>query len=270
MTEQTTGMRQQQAGQSVIDELLRQQAGTPARTWFARLIGASPLGADSQPWYRGALGEIAVGRILATLPADWTVFHALPIGKKGADIDHVVIGPGGIFTINTKNHSGKAVWVADRTLLVSGQKQPHIRNADFEATRVTTLLRERMPALPPVQPVIAVLAPKSLTIKVKPEVVAVLAADRLKRWLLKRPVVLTAEQLAELTAIIDDRATWPVSVFPPMENAVVRFAELDASVRSAHRRRQLVALLGSVVLIGGGYVVIQMVLGVYIAAVTGG
>ena len=118
MTDIAPGMRGQTAGQSVIEELLRQQLGTRERNWFGRLIGDSPLGADSLPWYRGALGEIAVGRILATLPADWTVFHALPIGKKGADIDHVVIGPGGIFTINTKNHSGKAVWVAGHTLMV--------------------------------------------------------------------------------------------------------------------------------------------------------
>jgi hypothetical protein len=270
MTDQTIGMRRHAAGQSVIDELLRQQTGTPDRTWVGRLIGASPLGADSQPWYRGALGEIAVGRILATLPAGWTVFHALPIGKKGADIDHVVIGPGGIFTINTKNHSGKSVWVADRILMVSGQKQPHIRNADFEATRVTTLLRERMPALPPVQPVVAVLEPKSLSIKVKPEHVTVLTAAGLRRWLLKRPVVLTAEQLAELAAIIDDRATWPAPVFPPVENAGVRFAALDASVRAARLRRKVVSLLGIAAVFGGGYLGIQVVLAAYLAAVTGG
>ena len=270
MTDPIVGMRQNVAGQSVIDELLRQQVGTPDRNGFGRLVGDSPLGVDSLSWYRGALGEVAVGRILATLPAEWTVFHALPIGKKGADIDHVVIGPGGIFTINTKNHSGKAVWVAGQTLMVSGQKQPHIRNAEFEATRVTTLLRERMPSLPPVQSVVAVLDPKSLLIKVKPERVAVLTAAQLRRWLLKRPVVVTAAQLAELAAIIDDRATWPAAVFPPMENAAVRFTELDTQVRAARRRKSLLALFGAVLLIGVSYAAIHLVLPAFIASITGG
>ena len=28
------------------------------------------------------------------------------LGEKGSDIDHVIIGPGGVFTLNTKNHTG--------------------------------------------------------------------------------------------------------------------------------------------------------------------
>lgn len=247
-------MRQQVAAQAVIEELLRQQAGTPERSWFGRLLGSSPLGESSVSWYRGALGEIAVGRILATLPAEWTVFHALPIGSKGADIDHLVIGPGGIFTINTKNHSGKSVWVGGQTLMVSGQKQPHIRNADHEAKRVTTLLRERMPELPAARPVVAILEPDRLRIKTKPEQTKVLSAAQLHRWLLKRPVTLTPEQLAELAAIIDAPSTWPQPLLPPTENPMGRFALLHATVRAAESRRRLWSLLrwlaGALLLVG--------------------
>ncbi len=145
-------MGEQFAAQSVIEELLRHHAGTPKRNAFGRFFGYSPLDADSVSWYLGAKGEIEVGKVLATLPPEWTVFHDLPIGKKGSDIDHLVIGPGGIVTINTKNHSGKKIWVAGQTLMVSGQKVPYIRNADFEANRVTALLRERMPQLQAAQP----------------------------------------------------------------------------------------------------------------------
>lgn len=270
MNEQVMGMRQQQAGQSVIEELLRQQVGAPERTWFGRLIGVSPLGPNSVSWYRGAVGELAVGRILATLPDEWVAFHALPIGKKGADIDHLVIGPGGIVTINTKNHSGKSVWVGGQTLMVSGQKVPHIRNADFEATRVTTLLRERMPLLPAAQPVLAILDPKTLNVKAKPEHVTVLSAARLRRWLVKRPVVLSPDQLAELTAIINERSTWPPAVLPPVENAPALFAGLDAEVRAAHGRRRLVSVLGTATLVVGGWFASQGILHAYISAVTGG
>ena len=63
-----------------------------------------------------------------------------PVGKGDSDIDHVVIGPGGVFTINTKNHSGQKVWVAGRIFLVNGQKQPHLRNAGHEAQRASRLL----------------------------------------------------------------------------------------------------------------------------------
>ena len=237
-------MGQQFAAQSVIDQLLRQHADTPARTAFGRLFGYSPLSDESVSWYLGALGEIAVGEILATLPPEWTSFHALPIGTKGSDVDHIVIGPGGVFTINTKHHAGKRVWVGRRTVMVSGHKQPYIRNSEHEAGRVTKLLRERMPLLPAAQPVLALVSPQSLTIKTKPEQVKVVADTGLRRWLLKRPSVLEAVELGRLAAIIDDPATWPPALFPPTENPMQRFAALRSEVRSARVRRSLWKILG--------------------------
>ncbi|TFC60813.1 nuclease-related domain-containing protein [Cryobacterium sp. TMB1-7] len=248
-----TTVRHQVAAQSVIETLLRQQEGVPQRNWLGRLLGDSPLSPDSVAWYRGALGEIAVGRMLATLPSDWAVFHALPIGKKGADIDHLVVGPGGIITINTKNHSGKNVWVGGQTLMVSGHKQPHIRNADFEAKRVTTLLRQRMPELPAALPVVAILDPRQLRIKTKPQQTTVLSARQLILWLQKRPPVLTGLQVAALTAIIQEPGTWPTPPLPPIDNPMARFTELDGAVRAADLRRRLMAglrwLAGSAVVI---------------------
>ncbi|TFC93625.1 MULTISPECIES: nuclease-related domain-containing protein [Cryobacterium] len=244
MTNQAPSMGAHQAAQSVIEELLRQQNGTPERTRFGRIFGVSPLGDGSVSWYRGAKGEIAVGEILATLPPEWRIFHALPIGKKGADIDHIVIGPGGLFTLNTKNHRGQGVWVAGRTLMVSGRRVSHIRDSEHEADRVTRLLRERMPRLAAAQPVIALVDPKSLTIKKSPERVAVVRDTGLRRWLLARPPVFGSAELTDLAAVIDDPATWPTAVFPPTEQPMVDFAALDAQVRQAHLRSTLWKLLG--------------------------
>ncbi len=239
------------AAQAVIEVLLRQQDETPTRNRFARVFGYSPLGDESVTWYLGAQGEIAVARILATLPTGWTVFHALPIGKKGADIDHLLIGPAGVFTINTKNHPGKGIWVAGQTLMVSGHKVPHIRSAEYEADRVTKLLRQRMPHLAAVHPVVTVVNPKSLTIKKKPDLVRVLAATGLRRWLLAQPVLLGPAELAVLRQIIDDPATWPVPLFPPTENAPQLFAALASEVRAALVRRTTWKLGGIAALLGG-------------------
>ena len=53
----------------------------------------------------GAQGEDKVTRVLQSLPESWYVFNDLTV--NGAQIDHVLIGPKGIFTIETKNYSGK-------------------------------------------------------------------------------------------------------------------------------------------------------------------
>ena len=59
-------------------------------------------------WERGAQGERETAAALAGLPAGWTVLHdvAWP-DRQLANIDHVVVGPPGVFVIDTKNWSGR-------------------------------------------------------------------------------------------------------------------------------------------------------------------
>ncbi len=54
---------------------------------------------------RGASAEEHVGSLLEALPADeWRVFHDASLGH--GNIDHTLIGPPGVFTIETKSHPG--------------------------------------------------------------------------------------------------------------------------------------------------------------------
>lgn len=52
----------------------------------------------------GYLGERAVGEWLDTLPREYRVFHDVPVdeGKGAFNLDHVVVGPTGLFAIETK------------------------------------------------------------------------------------------------------------------------------------------------------------------------
>jgi len=242
-------MRERFAAQSVIEELLHCQRDQPRRSLLARLFGVSPLCPESEPWYRGAKGEIAVASLLAQLPPAWTVFHALPIGNRGSDIDHLVVGPGGVFTINTKHHSGQNVWVAKHTMLVSGRSTPYIRNAEFEASRVGAMLRERMPLLPPVQPVIALVGAKQVTVRERPAKVRVVEAQGLVTWLTRLAVVINESELDLLVDILDDPATWhaaPVVVRPEVWD---QFRALDREVRGARLVRAGWALAGSLAVV---------------------
>jgi hypothetical protein len=238
-------MRTRIAGQEVIAELLREQARVPRRSALGRLFGRSPLSMVSRPWYVGAEGEIAVGRELTGLPTGWTVLHALPVGTRGSDIDHVVIGPGGVFTLNTKHHAGKNIWVARRTFMVNGRKVPYLRNAESEAARLQKMISERMPSVASVQPLLVLVAPKQITIREEPDRVGVLTSRQLRRWLEKQPVVLPEPQLSAVAALLDDPALWATSS-RGRGDLSAGFAALDAEVRSARSRRKLWAGAGLV------------------------
>lgn len=82
---------------------------------------AARLTQAAEKWERGAEGEEATARALAALPAgEWTVFHdrRWP-GRKLANVDHVVVGPPGVFVIDSKNWTGK-VEVRDQVLRQNG------------------------------------------------------------------------------------------------------------------------------------------------------
>ena len=253
MTLHPPAMRNRIAAQLVIEHLLFRQTAVPPRTRVARLFGKSPLCPESESWYLGAQGEITVGKLLATLPVDWTAFHAVPIGKNDTDIDHILVGPGGIFTINTQHHCGKRIAVGARTVTVSGHKKAYLPAAEHEAERVTTVLRERMPLVAPVQPVIALVDPKQITFRDKPVQVKVLDARGLLRWLEKLQPVLSDDEIAEAVVILDSPATWRQHPTPAPDDVMTRFAALDGQVRRA-RIRRLVWTAAGVLGVGGGAV----------------
>ena len=226
---------------AVIVETIRAQAGTPPRSTAARVFGRSPLGAESLPWYLGAIGELEVGRILDQLGPGWSAIHAIPVGRSGSDIDHLVIGPGGVFTINSKFHDGKNVWVGARRLLVNGQRTDHLRNAAFEGRRVAKLLSSSTSGPVAVTPIVAIVGSRRITVRERPADVVVLSARELARWLHRRPVALSEEQVAKLTRIAFDASTWGNPDLPAPD--LIAFAELREIVGTARTRRQLWALL---------------------------
>ena len=269
MSVTATTMSSRIAAQAVIEELVGDATHLAPRSRVERILGRSPLSSSGVPWYLGAQGEIAVGRMLEQLPEGWTVFHALPVGTKEADIDHLVVGPGGVFTINTKHHRGKAIWVANRTLMVSGHRQPHIRNAEHEAARVTRLVHQRLRLDGRVRPIVAIHGAASLVVKERPDLVAVLDARHLRRWLLERPVQLDPEDVARIVALVDDPTTWRTELSEPGRHLMARFTELDQEVRAADTRRTLWTLGGLGAIGAGAVIAAPALLSAVLASVMG-
>jgi hypothetical protein len=69
-------------------------------------------------WLQGAVGEEEVGALLEKLREEgWQAIHDVVVGERG-NVDHILVGPGGIFTIETKSHRGRiAVEAVDEWML---------------------------------------------------------------------------------------------------------------------------------------------------------
>jgi hypothetical protein len=86
-------------------------SGLPLVALAAAVIGVLVLADLSvepifNKWDQGAVGEEKVGAILEGLAPDgWLAIHDVSLGR--GNVDHVVVGPGGVFAIETKSHRGR-------------------------------------------------------------------------------------------------------------------------------------------------------------------
>ena len=76
---------------------------------------ACRLQREAEMWEKGAAGEQATGLELRRLPPDFVSLHDLSIPGSKANADHLVIGPPGVFLIDTKVSNGR-VRTSDGTL----------------------------------------------------------------------------------------------------------------------------------------------------------
>lgn len=231
------------AGYEVIREFLARHSARPPRSALARFFGLSPIHADDASWYTGALGEQAVGRQLARLGPEWTVLHAIPVGAGESDIDHLLIGPPGVFSLNSKRHKGKKIWVADRRILVAGQKVDHLRNTRHEASRASKLLSQARGRTVPVTGALVFVATEQITIRSRPTDVLISTEGSILRALKKLKPQIHPDEVAAIVDVAARDSTWSSKPGAPVQpGLVVEFAEL-VRVENVSRRTRLVWLL---------------------------
>lgn len=115
--------------------------------------------ASIENWQQGAFGEAETAKVLAKLPPEWAVLHDLRNGDY--NFDHVVVGPPGLFLLNSK-------WSTYRLELADGEARgvhpddesltmrldPMIRQAKRDAVDLKRTIQARTGRALWVQPVI--------------------------------------------------------------------------------------------------------------------
>ncbi|WP_279628025.1 nuclease-related domain-containing protein [Streptomyces glaucescens] len=78
-------------------------------------------------------------------------------------MDHLAIGPAGVFSINSKSHRGKTVWYGDTAVTMNGSPTRRIAVGQSEARRISRVLSTRCGVDVPVRPVISAVNATKLT-----------------------------------------------------------------------------------------------------------
>ena len=150
---------------------------------------------DAVAWRRGAAGERRTARLLGPLERQgWAVLHDLAVPHSRANLDHLVIGPGGVFVIDSKQYRGQ-LQLDSSGRLWHGRDPlaPALRAVSFEADQAAQALPDPGVA---VVPVVAVHGAQVPWGKVVMDGVPVVPARRLPSMLRALPAVLGPERVA--------------------------------------------------------------------------
>ena len=149
---------------------------------------------DAVAWRRGAAGEQRTARLLRPLERQgWVVLHDLAVPGSAANIDHLAIGPSGVFVIDSKQYRGRLqlnpsgrLWHGRYPL------DPTLRAVSFQADRAAQVLADPQVVVP----IVAVHGVQVPWGKVVTQGVPVVSARRLPSVLRTLPAVLGPERVA--------------------------------------------------------------------------
>jgi hypothetical protein len=154
---------------------------------------------DAVAWRRGAAGERRTARLLAPLERHgWAVLHDLAVPGSRANLDHLVIGPGGVFVIDSKQYRGRLQ--IDPTGRLWHGRYPlasTLQAVSFEADQAAQVLPD--PGVV-VVPAVAVHGAQVPWGKVVIQGVPVVSARRLPSMLRQLPAVLGPERVAAVAS----------------------------------------------------------------------
>lgn len=162
-------------------------------------------------WLRGGQGEALVAWYLNDLPKDFHVFHNIMV-QTAADIDHVVIGPTGIFCLSTKSSRGQYSLASDGQYLLNGKETDHI----LQAQRLAMQLKDRLAGIcgkiPWIQPVLIVPF-VFIDFPTRQQKAWVVHEDNLPEVFTDGPIVLKAEDVERYAKAMDMIAEHAKEVF---------------------------------------------------------
>lgn len=199
------------------------RSGLAADLSATRHVLPAPPAASGHP-HRGAFGGLV--RALGGRPFDgerkistqlarlvrrdprWRYLSAVPAGVYGAHIDHLVVGPGGVYTVDARSHPNSQIWVRGNVFRVDGAAYPYVSNSRHEALRAARCLSAACGFGVEVAGVIAVAGPEEFSVREPAADVHVVEHTALRSWLRARGPVLDPPTLAAVYDAARHASTW--------------------------------------------------------------
>ena len=156
-----------------------------------------------ESFFRGARGEERVAKVLAALPDTYHVFNDFEVGVD--HVDHVVVGPAGVFSVETKSWRGE-VAVVEGHVLVNGTlpSRDPIVQAQREADKVRSAIKQ-LGFEVTVVPVVCFASDTFAEDVTQCGPVRILNANAIEGWFAAQPEILLLNDAARMAQLMETR-----------------------------------------------------------------
>jgi hypothetical protein len=192
-------------------------AVAPFNTWLASASAAAAglaclfvctrLPAEARYWNKGASGEKRTATYLEPLlKRGFVVFHDRQLPGSRANIDHIAIGPTGVFVIETKYISGTIEVLNDRLFVADHHRDGYIQQVYRESIATQIALGEVLNAVRlTVTPVLCIHGARTPRFDHTVGGVRLLSGKDLRRLAELPDTLLSPDQVQEVAAFADKR-----------------------------------------------------------------
>lgn len=130
-------------GIAILGIVFSRYIGVPLLGLFTTAVAILFFKANFRQWGNwtvGKRGELAVSEALKDLPNDYVLLNDLMLPDGRGNVDHLIVGPNGLFMIETKNYSSFVKCIGD-DWFINGQK---IKSLSKQAKRNAIAVRENL------------------------------------------------------------------------------------------------------------------------------
>ena len=183
-----------------------QRADTPDETEYRELKAAMEawLGSGFDEPRASTIGE----RLDRLADEGWETIHDVPVGRQGTCVEHLLIGPGGLFTVTERSHPGLRVVGRGRAMTVDGNPVAYLRDARLEGVRTQDRLLAAGCAQIHVRAVLVLTGELDVDVLTTPNDPLVVARHEVPGLFRRMPVVVDGRRVQALAKVARRASTW--------------------------------------------------------------
>lgn len=153
----------------------------------------------------GIAGEEFTAKILEGLGSEYKILHSIPFSEHKKDLDHIVIGPTGIYIINSKNYRAKSLLIDDEFIIYNKKRLSDPIDLQRDVRYVENLFKVKN-----VFPIISLVNNNSLRIK-SSKVSKVLHANKIVNYIKNQETVYTENYINKVYSEMSNCGKWGIN-----------------------------------------------------------